>query len=46
MGHLSLEVHARVVNLWRAKFTVKDIMERLPEEEVFKDRHLQPRIQV
>ena len=34
MGRLSVEVRARVVNLWRAKFTVKDIVERLAEEEV------------
>ena len=45
MGRLSLEVHARVVNLWRAKFTVKDIVERKAEEEVEIHRHLQPRIQ-
>ena len=34
MGRLSLEARARVVHLWRAKFTVKQIIERLAEEGV------------
>ena len=34
MGRLSLETRARIVSLWKAKFTVKDIVERLAEEGV------------
>ena len=31
MGRLSIEVRARVVNMWRAKFDVKAIVDRLAE---------------
>ena len=34
MGRLNMDVHARVVNMWRAKFKVKDIVDRLAEEGV------------
>lgn len=34
MGRLSYEPRARVMNMWRAKFTVKDIVDRLAEEGV------------
>ena len=34
MGRLSIEVRARVVNMWRAKFDVKAIIDRLAEEGV------------
>ena len=34
MGCLSYELRARVMNMWRAKFTVKQIIERLAEEGV------------
>ena len=34
MGRLSYELRARVMNMWRAKFTVKDIVNRLAEEGV------------
>lgn len=31
MGCLSLKDRVRIVNLWRAKFAVKDLVERLAE---------------
>ena len=32
MGHLSIDVHSRIVNItWRAKFKVKDTVNRLAE---------------
>ena len=34
MGCLNLEARARIVSLWRTKFSVKDIVERLVEEGV------------
>ena len=34
MPRLSYELRARIMNMWRAKFTVKEIVERLAEEGV------------
>ena len=34
MGRLSVDVRARIVNMWRANFKVKEIMGRLAEEGV------------
>lgn len=34
MGRLSIDVRSRIVNMWRAKFKVKDIVDRLAEEGV------------
>ena len=34
MACLSYELRARIMNMWRAKFTVKEIVERLTEEGV------------
>ena len=31
---MSIDVHSRIVNMWRAKFKVKDIVDRLAEEDV------------
>ena len=31
MGRLNVDAHARIVNMWRAKFKVKEIVERLAE---------------
>ena len=32
MGRLNIDVHSRIVNImWRAKFKVKDIVDRLAE---------------
>ena len=32
MGSLSVDVRSRTVNMWRAKFKVKDIVDKLAEE--------------
>ena len=34
MGRLNVDVCARIVNMWRAKFKVKNIVERLAKEGV------------
>ena len=34
MSRLNVDVRARIVNMWRAKFKVKDIIDRLAEEGV------------
>ena len=34
MGRLNVDVHARIVNMWRANFKVKEIMGRLAEQGV------------
>ena len=34
MARLSINVCSRIVNMWRAKFKVKDIVDRLAEEDV------------
>ena len=34
MGRLSIDVRSRKVNMWRAQFKVKDIVDRLAEEGV------------
>lgn len=34
MSRLNVDVRARIVNMWRAKFKVKDIVDSLAEEGV------------
>ena len=34
MGCLNVDIRSRIVNMWSAKFKVKDIVDRLAEEGV------------